>query len=278
MAPSSKIILVTGASSGIGSASALRLAALGHTVYGAARRIERVEALAGHGVRPLPMDVTDDASMRAGIETIVVAEGRIDVLVNNAGYGSYGALEDVPLDEARRQFEVNVFGVARLTQLVLPHMRAQGSGRIVNVASAGGRVHGPLGSWYHATKWAVEAMSDCLRLDTRPFGIDVVVIEPGAIDTGFLGIATDALRAVSGDGPYARQAEGMLKRFADPAVIGRQSSPSVVAETIVKSIEAERPKTRYVIGFGARPLLFLRHWLPDRAFDALITRVAGTAS
>src|SRR5215217_4048985 len=161
--------LVTGASSGIGEATALKLQGLGFTVYGAARREDRLQELAAEGIRPLAMDVTDEASMSAGIERIIADAGRIDVLVNNAGYGSYGALEDVPLDEARRQFEVNVFGLARLTQLVLPHMRAQRDGYIVNVSSMGGRIWEPFGSWYHATKFAVEGLSDSLRVEVAPF-------------------------------------------------------------------------------------------------------------
>ena len=157
--------LVTGASSGIGEDTARRLQALGCIVYGAARRTDRLQALAADGIRPLAMDVTDDASVTAGVNRILEETGRIDILVNNAGYGSYGAIEDVPIDEARRQFEVNVFGLGRLTQLVTPHMRTQGSGTIINISSMGGRLTTPLGGWYHATKHAVEALSDALRME-----------------------------------------------------------------------------------------------------------------
>ena len=173
-----KTALVTGASSGIGEATALKLHELGFTVYGAARRTDRLEQLAQRGIKPLAMDVTDDESIRAGVERIIADTGRIDVLVNNAGYGSYGAIEDVPSAEARRQFDVNVFGAMRLTQLVLPHMREQRSGTVVNISSMGGKIFTPLGGWYHATKFAVEALSDCLRLEVKPFGINVVVIGP----------------------------------------------------------------------------------------------------
>src|SRR5690349_11235995 len=155
---STKVALVTGASSGIGEATALKLQALGYTTYAAARRVQRMEHLTKSGIRPLAMDVTDEESMQSGIKQILAEQGRIDVLVNNAGYGSYGALEDVPMSEARNQFEVNVFGLARLTQLVLPHMRRQRHGRIINVSSIGGRIHEPLGDWYHATKFAVEGL------------------------------------------------------------------------------------------------------------------------
>jgi NAD(P)-dependent dehydrogenase (short-subunit alcohol dehydrogenase family) len=169
-----KVALVTGASSGIGEATAKQLREAGYTVYAAARRVERMRHLTKSGIRPLAMDVTAEEPMRAGIDRILAEEGRIDVLVNNAGYGSYGAVEDVPMEEARRQFEVNVFGAARLTQLVLPHMRQQHSGTIVNITSMGGKISTPLGAWYHATKFALEAISDCLRMEVKPFGITSV--------------------------------------------------------------------------------------------------------
>lgn len=273
---SGKTALITGASSGIGSAAALRLLSLGFTVYGAARRQDRLEDLATRGVRPLAMDVTDDASMEAGLQVILSETGRVDVLVNNAGYGSYGAIEDASQEEARRQFDVNVFGAMRLTQLVLPYMRHQGSGRIVNISSVGGRAYGPFGGWYHGTKFALEALSDCLRLELRPFGINVVIVEPGAIETEFLDIAVEGLRSTSGDGPYADQVNRMIGSFTDPRMMKRMSSPNVIANVIAKAATAKRPKTRYVAGYGARPLVTLRRWLPDRAFDALITRVTGT--
>ena len=168
-----KVALVTGGSSGIGEATARALPAAGFTVYAAARRVERMQPLTEVGIRPFAMDVTDDASIQAGVATIIDEQGRIDVLVNNAGYGSYGALEDVPMDEARAQMEVDVFGAARLTQLVLPHMREQRSGTIIDVTSMGGKICTPLGSWYHATKFALEAISDCLRMEVKPFGINV---------------------------------------------------------------------------------------------------------
>jgi NAD(P)-dependent dehydrogenase (short-subunit alcohol dehydrogenase family) len=270
-----KTALVTGASSGIGEATALRLLELGYTVYGAASRTDRLERLAAAGVAPLTMDVTDDQSMRTGVKSIIAATGRIDVLVNNAGYGSYGALEDVPLTEARRQFEVNVFGAARLTQLVLPHMRAQHGGTIVNISSMGGKFHTPMGGWYHSTKFALEALSDCLRLEAAPFGISVVVVEPGGINTEWAGIAAENLKKTSVTGPYAWHAEAMVAMLGCDAVKRRSSPPSVVADAIGRAVTARRPKTRYITGFGARPLLLMRRVLPDRAFDALIRRISG---
>ncbi|MBX7551679.1 oxidoreductase [Streptomyces sp. NPDC004232] len=270
-----KTALVTGASSGIGEATARKLHELGYTVYGAARRTDRLQKLADSGIRPLAMDVTDDDSMRAGIEKITAETGRIDVLVNNAGYGSYGALEDVPLDEARYQFEVNVFGAIRLTQLVLPRMRAQRSGTVVNVTSMGGKIYTPLGGWYHGTKFALEALSDCLRLEAKPFGIDVVVIEPGGIATEWGSIAADKLEKSSTDGAYAAQAAAVATSLRSEANANRNSPPSVIADAIGKAVTTRRPKTRYATGFGARPLITLRRVLPDRVFDTAISRAVG---
>ena len=269
------VALVTGASSGIGEATARKLRSLGYTVYGAARRFDRLERLADDGIKPLAMDVTDDASMKAGIEQIIAETGRIDVLVNNAGYGSYGALEDVDIDEGRRQFEVNVFGAMRLIQLVLPHMRAQHAGTIVNVSSMGGKIYTPLGGWYHGTKFALEALSDCLRLEVAPFGIDVVVIEPGGIATEWGGIAAQHVVETSGTGPYAGQAQAVATMLGSEANANRTSPPSVIADAIAKAVTAKRPRTRYAVGFGAKPLIAVRKVLSDRQYDALITRVGG---
>ena len=166
-----RVALITGASSGIGAATARRLRGLGYTVYAGARRVERMGDVAELGIHAVALDVSDDASMVGLVDRIIGETGRIDVLVNNAGYGAYGALEEVPLAEARRQFDVNLFGLARLTQLVLPHMRAQRAGRIINVSSVGGRIYGPLGAWYHAAKFSVEGLSDALRLASRPSAV-----------------------------------------------------------------------------------------------------------
>jgi NAD(P)-dependent dehydrogenase (short-subunit alcohol dehydrogenase family) len=272
------VALVTGASSGIGDATARRLAELGYTVYGAARRTDRMAGLADLGIRVQPVDVTDDESMVALVAEIVADHGRVDVLVNNAGYGSYGAVEDVPMEEARRQFEVNVFGLARLTQLVLPHMRAQRSGYIVNISSIGGKMWEPLGGWYHAAKFAVEGLSDSLRAELAPFGIHVVVIEPGAIKTEWAGISADNLQASSAGTAYADQATlvaGAL-RAADKSRL--TSEPGVVAEAIAKVVQQSRPRTRYAVGGGARSILFVQRILTDRGFDRFIRlayRAAG---
>jgi NAD(P)-dependent dehydrogenase (short-subunit alcohol dehydrogenase family) len=267
-----KVALVTGASSGIGEATARRLAGLGLTVYGSARRLERMSALEADGIRLLQMDVTDDTSMTAGVERILADTGRIDVLVNNAGYGSYGALEDVPLDEARRQFEVNVFGLARLTQLVLPTMRAQRSGRIINMSSMGGKIYEPLGSWYHATKFAVEGLSDSLRLELKPFGIHVVIIEPGAIITEWNAIARESLLEVSGETAYGKLAQSVAAEMAAADVPGHGSPPEVVADAVAAALKSRHPKTRYPIGKHARSAVLGRRLLPDVAMDAVLWR------
>ena len=270
-----RIALVTGASAGIGAATARRLARAGFTVYGAARRTDRLAELADDGVIALAMDVTDDESLQAGVARILAQHGRIDVLVNNAGYGSYGAVEDVPLEEARRQFDVNVFGLARLTQLVLPAMREQGSGRIVNVTSMGGKMATAFGGWYHATKFAVEGLSDSLRQEVAPYGVDVVVVEPGAIRTEWGGIAAESLVARSGDGAYGERARRASATLHSPRAERLQSSPEVVAKAITRAATARRPRTRYAVGAGAKPVIAARKVLPDRAFDLAARQLMG---
>ena len=269
-----KVILVTGASSGIGFDAAEAFARQGHRVYAAARRVERMEPLRALGVVPLRMDVTDDASMEAGVRTVLEAEGRIDALVNNAGYGYFGAIENVPLEEARRQLEVNVFGLARLCQLVLPSMRAQGSGRIVNISSVAGKAVLYFGGWYHVSKFSVEALSDALRMELKPFGIDVSMIEPGGIKTNWGIIAADHLAESSKDTPYEaeglRESETMRKAYSMRLL----SNPSVVTRAISKAVNSRHPRARYRVGFGAGTLLFLHAILPTRWWDALF-RLGG---
>ena len=268
----SRVALVTGGSSGIGEQTALQLKQEGFEVYAVARRVERMADLATQGVHVFGMDVTDDDSMVSGVERIVAEQGRIDVLVNNAGYGSYGAVEDVPIDEARRQFEVNVFGLARLTQLVTPHMRQQGSGRIINISSIGGKFYEPLGAWYHATKFAVEGFSDSLRIELSPFGIDVVIIEPGPILTEWNEISRESLTRTSEGGAYEEQAtkvRAVLERADGKAMA---SSPRTVAKKIVKAAITRNPRARYPVGKGAGTILRARKLLPDSAFDVIVKR------
>lgn len=273
-----KVVLITGASSGIGEATVDALLAGGHTVYGAARRIDRMAGIAARGARTLAMDVTDDGSMAAGVAAILEAEGRIDVLVNNAGYGSYGALEDVPLEEARRQFEVNVFGLARLTQLVLPGMRARRSGTIVNISSIGGRIYEPLGSWYHATKFAVEGLSDSLRVEVAPHGIHVVIVRPGAIRTEWNEISRASALEVSGESDYAPQARAVVRALERADRPGTSGTPEQVAKVIARAVAARRPRTRYATPAAAKVILAGRSLLPDRAFDRVVHRIFGVRS
>ncbi len=264
-----QVVLITGASSGIGKETAKLLAENGFIVYGAARRVEKMQDLKNHGVRLLEMDVTDEGSMVKGVQEILNAEKRIDILVNNAGYGSYGALEDVPLSEARYQFEVNIFGLARLCQLVLPTMRAQHSGRIINVSSIGGSFGEPHGSWYHATKFAVEGLSDSLRMELKQFGIDVVVIKPGAIKTEWNTIARENMKKISGKTVYGDLVLKHVRMF-ERADEKMASDPLVIARVIVKAVTASKPKTRYAAGAGAKLILLMRSILSDRMFDAIM--------
>jgi NAD(P)-dependent dehydrogenase (short-subunit alcohol dehydrogenase family) len=261
------VALITGASSGMGRDFALRLLREGYVVYGAARRVDRMQDIVSAGAVSLAMDVTDDTSMVAGVETVIRDHGRIDVLINNAGYGQYGAIEDVPIDLARRQMEVNLFGLARLTQLCLPHMRARKSGRIFNISSIGGKIYTPLGGWYHASKFALEGWSDVLRNEVRPFGIDVVVIEPGGIQSEWSGIASQEAERLSANGTYARLVSGFTRAQKG---MRRAPPPAVISDLIVKALKSRRPKTRYTAGLMARPLLLLRRWLSDRMMDRLI--------
>lgn len=264
-----KVVLITGASSGIGKETAKLLVANGNIVYAAARRLDKMSDLKEHGVNLLEMDVTNDESMVGGIQKIINSEKRIDVLVNNAGYGSYGALEDVPISEAKYQFEVNIFGLARLTQLVLPHMRKQQSGKIVNISSMGGKFGEPHGAWYHSSKYAVEGLSDCLRMELKQFNIDVVLIEPGAIKSEWGRIAKENLLNVSGNTAYKNLAEKHAK-LIDRTYKLVGSEPVVIAKTILKAITSRRPKTRYAVGGGAKFILFFRRLLSDKLFDKVM--------
>jgi NAD(P)-dependent dehydrogenase (short-subunit alcohol dehydrogenase family) len=268
-----RVALVTGGSSGIGEHTARQLRDAGFTTYAVARRVDRMQALGQSGVTTFAMDVTDDASMVAGVERVIADHGRLDVLVNNAGYGSYGSVEDVPIDEARRQFEVNVFGLARLTQLVTPHMRAQESGRIINVSSIGGKFYEPLGAWYHATKFAVEGLSDSLRVELAPYGIRVVIIEPGPIRTEWNAISRESLVEVSRGTAYEDQAEKVRTRMEKADQPMTSSGPEVVARKIVKAATTSRPKPRYPVGRGAGTIMGARRVLPDRAFDGIVKRL-----
>lgn len=265
-----KTALVTGASSGMGKEIAKRLLSDGYTVIVAARSVDKMADLEDLGAQRIGMDITDEASVHAAVDAIIETHGGVDVLVNNAGFGCYGAVEDTSLDDARYQFDVNLFGLARLTQLLLPAMRAKGAGTIVNITSMGGKIYTPLGAWYHASKHALEGWSDCLRLELVPFGINVVVVEPGLILTEFGSVLMDPMMKRSGDGPYAGLARKVAKATENSYKSGGGSSPSVIADVVSKAVAARRPKTRYAAGKLARPMLFIRKWFGDRMFDRIV--------
>ena len=267
----SRAVLVTGCSTGIGRATAERLAGNGWTVYATARRPDSIADLGERGCRTLTLDVTDEASMSAAVAAVEEAEGAVGALVNNAGYGLEGALEETPMDELRRQFETNVFGLVRLCQLVLPGMRRQRWGRIVNVSSMGGKLTFPGGGPYHATKHAVEALSDALRFEVRGFGVHVVVVEPGLIRTEF-GQTAQPVPSPAGS-PYDgfTDAVGAAVTNAYHGWMGHfATGPEAVARVIERAIAARRPRTRYPVTIGARAVLVTRRLLPDRGFDAVL--------
>ena len=271
MSDVSKAVLITGCSTGIGRATAEHLAAKGHTVYATARRRESIQDLADKGCRTLALDVNDEASMQAAVTAVEEAEGAVGALVNNAGYSQSGAVESVKLDDVRGQFETNVFGLLRMCQLVLPKMREQRHGRIVNVSSMGGKLVFPGGGIYHATKHAVEALSDAMRFEVRGFGVDVVIIEPGLITTHFAEAASSALASgTSEDGPYAR-----FNAAVDKITVGAYDGPlaklgggpETVAKAIERAITARRPRTRYPVTASARLSLAQRRLVTDRMWD-----------
>jgi NAD(P)-dependent dehydrogenase (short-subunit alcohol dehydrogenase family) len=271
-APPSKAVLVTGCSSGIGRATALRLSQRGWHVYASARRPESIADLAERGCRVVRLDVTDEGSMVAAVRRIEAERGAVGVLVNNAGYGQGGAVEEVTLDAVRRQFETNVFGLLRLTQLVLPGMRAQRWGKVVNVSSMGGRLTLPGGGAYHATKHAVEALSDALRFEVRGFGVDVIVIEPGVVKTRFGDVNVGSIDLGDPDGPYAEFNAGVARVVAGAyaAQARGMGTSEGVAAVIERAISARRPRTRYVYPALGRALITARRLLPDRAFDLML--------
>jgi NADP-dependent 3-hydroxy acid dehydrogenase YdfG len=273
VAAPAKAVLITGCSSGIGHATAAQLAHSGWRVYATARRPEALSDLRERGCKTLALDVTDEASMRAAVGAVIDAEGSVGVLVNNAGYSQSGAVETVPIEEARRQFETNVFGLLRMCQLVLPGMRARRWGKIVNVSSMGGRLVFPGGGLYHATKYAVEAISDALRFEVRGFGVDVIVIEPGLIVTNFGEVAAGSVEAAGYGDAYAdfnrRVAKLTEEAYKGPmARLG--AGPDAVARAIERAISSRRPRARYPVTASARLMIGQRRLLPDRVWDLLM--------
>jgi NAD(P)-dependent dehydrogenase (short-subunit alcohol dehydrogenase family) len=267
---SSKAVLVTGCSSGIGYATAEELLDRGWKVYATARKPETVSVLEAKGAKILALDVTDEESMRRAVDTVTDAEGAVGVLINNAGYSQNGAIESVPMDEVRRQFETNVFGLIRMCQLVLPGMREQRWGKIVNLGSMGGRLTFPGGGLYHATKYALEAVSDALRFEVAGFGVDVILIEPGLITTNF---EQTSVKGVPQEGPYAefnrKVAEATENAYKGPmSKLG--GGPEAVAKTIAKALEAKRPRARYPVTPSAHLMINQRRVTPDRVWDMMM--------
>jgi short-subunit dehydrogenase len=271
----SKAVLITGCSTGIGRATAEHLAARGWTVYATARRVETLDALEKQGCRTLALDVCDEASMAAAVTAVENEEGAVGVLVNNAGYSLTAPIEEASMDEVRRQFETNVFGLVRLSQLVLPAMRSQRWGRIINLSSVGGRLTFPGLGFYHATKYAVEAISDALRYEVRPFGVSVVLVEPGLIRTHFgdtaQATASDTSETIDADSPYASFMDGVSEQVTssyEGAMGMFAAGPESVAKVIERAIE--HPKPRFKVTFGAHAMVATRKVAPDRVFDAFL--------
>ena len=260
-----KVILVTGASSGLGKTTALHLIARGHIVYGAARRVEQMQDLVAQGGHAMKLDVTDEKACTEAVKRILAEQGKIDVLVNNAGFALYGPVELLPVADAERQFHVNLFGLARLTKEVVPHMRGTGAGTIINVSSMGGRVYTPFGAWYHASKYALEGWSDCLRLELALFGIKVAIVEPGGFKTELGdGVFAKAL-AISNGGPYHQRLEKLEK--ASAASQDMLGEPIVIAKVIAEASEAKNPQHRYLKGPFAKEFVFIKNWFGTAVFD-----------
>ncbi|MEC3908134.1 oxidoreductase [Tamlana sp. 2201CG12-4] len=266
-----KVIIITGASSGMGKDAALRLVEEGHIVYGVARRLNHMKDLEEAGGHAIKLDITNTDQVKEAVTRIIKEQGQIDVLFNNAGYAVYGSVEDVSIEDAKRQFDVNLFGLATITKAVLPYMRKQKQGTIINNSSMGGKMYTILGSWYHATKHALEGWSDCLRLELKPFNIDVVVIEPGAIRTEFGDVMNGPMLERSKGGPYEAAANTIAHTteafYSNP----KNSSPaSVITNKVVKAIYAKKPKTRYRAGKWAKPMVWMRIYLGGRLFDRVL--------
>lgn len=267
---SKKVILITGASSGMGKETAKALIQQGHIVYSVARRINQMQDLNSLGGHSIQMDVTKDSDIQNVVDTIIKQEGKIDVLWNNAGYGLYGSVEDVPVDEARQQFEVNLFGLAAITQKVLPHMRKANAGTIINTSSMGGKMYTPMGAWYHASKHAVEGFSDCLRLELKQFNINVVILEPGIIVTEFGDVMLKNISEFSSKGAYSSLTNKLVTATKKMYDSGKGSKTIVISKTISKIVNERKPKTRYRVGLWAKPMVWLRIYLGDKLFDKIV--------
>jgi len=267
---SKKVILITGTASGMGKAFAEKLTAEGHIVYGGDIQYEKNRRqLDSIGAHPLDMDVTKDEEVQAGVDKIIAEQGRIDVLLNNAGYGLFAPIEEVTIEDAWKQFDVNMFGYARTVKAVLPHMRKQNQGRIINLTSMGGKIYTPLGGWYHATKHAIEGWSDCLRMELRKFNIDVVILEPGVIKTNFYNVSGEITQKYVEGTAYGHMMDALANPDQDAMgdLLESATAPEEIAKEASKIIKAKRPKTRYVKGALAGMAIWYRNTFGDRAYD-----------
>ena len=265
-----KVILITGASSGIGKDTALSLIKEGHVVYGVARRLEMMKDIVQAGGHAIKMDILKEKNIDDVVNQIIKEQSRVDVLINNAGYGLWGAVETISIDEAKRQFDVNIFGLAYLTKKIIPIMRKQKSGKIINMSSMGGKVYTPFGAWYHATKYALEGWSDCLRIELKSFGIDVILIEPGVIKTEFQDVMMDSTVERSIGTPYEKKLKALEKATQEMYTRGIGSPPSTITKLIIKAINSHNPKRRYVGGLFAKPMLFIKKWFGDKMYEKAI--------
>ena len=265
-----KVILITGASSGIGKDTAISLIKHGHVVYGAARRLEMMQDIIQAGGHAIKMDILKEKNIDDVVNQIIKEQSRVDVLINNAGYGLWGAVETISIDEAKRQFDVNIFGLAYLTKKIIPIMRKQKSGKIINMSSMGGKVYTPFGAWYHATKYALEGWSDCLRIELKSFGIDVILIEPGVIKTEFQDVMMDSTVERSIGTPYEKKLKALEKATQEMYARGIGSPASTITKLIIKAINSHNPKRRYVGGLFAKPMLFIKKWFGDKMYEKAI--------
>jgi len=265
-----KVVLITGASSGIGKETALSLIKEGHIVYGVARRLEMMQDIIQAGGHAIKMDILKEKNIDEVVNQIIKEQKRIDILINNAGYGLWGAVETISIAEAKRQFDVNIFGLAYLTKKIIPLMRKQKSGKIINMSSMGGKVYTPFGAWYHATKYALEGWSDCLRIELKSFGIDVILIEPGVIKTEFQDVMMDSTVERSIGTPYEKKLKALEKATQEMYERGIGSPPSTITKLIVKAINSHHPKRRYVGGLFAKPMLFIKKWFGDKMYEKAI--------
>lgn len=265
-----KVILISGGSSGFGKMAALELIKSGHIVYGAARRIEQMQELIDAGGHAIKLDVTSDESVKSGVELVLKEQGRIDALINNAGYGCYDFVETADIAQMKQMYEVNIWGLVRLTQAVLPYMRMQKKGSIINISSLVGKLSMGVFGFYSSTKHAVEAISDALRQEVCKFGIDVTVIEPGVFRTGFESVVEKEMESINAGKVYFKSLENFICFFKN--MYDKGATPEPVVEAIVHALISKKPKTRYKVGSDAKALIFMRKLLSDRAYDKIILK------